>query len=312
MDKSVLTRNITDEIKNEEPPSGKMDSFFGDRSVVFSEKQLSLLKKNPLFGELYISDIGFYPHAKYHYRKRKKGIKEHILIYCINGCGTIQTDERKHHLNPNSFFIIPGSRVHSYWASENNPWSIYWLHFGGQRSYSFAKFFCQTIKIEQTPKSRTDDRIVLFNELLASLESGFSKENIEYANLCLNSLLASFFYRDTYRAIKGFISTNPIDKSILFMQKNIERNLKIKDMAVHLNLSESHFSKLFRNKTGSSPLDYFINLKMQEAIRLLNNRSLRINEVAFKLGYNDPCYFSRIFSKHIGVNPQSFLKTNKR
>jgi AraC-like DNA-binding protein len=299
-------------ITNREPVDTKMDNFFGDRSVVFSEKQLSTIKKEPLFGELYISDIGFYPHAKSHFRKRENGINEHILIYCIAGCGIIQTNEKKHQLGPNSFFIIPGSKPHSYWASENNPWSIYWLHFGGKRSLKFEQYFCKIISIEQSSNSRIGDRINLFNEILTALESGFSKNNIEYANLCLNSLIASFFYRDTYRAAKGFKSGDPVDKSILFMQKNIERELKIKDISTHVKLSESHYSKLFRNKTGSSPLEYFINLKMQEAIRLLANQSLRIKEVAFKLGYNDPCYFSRIFSKQIGVNPRSFLKTSKR
>ena len=297
---------------NREPLERKMDNFLGDRCVIFSEKQLLPIKKKSLFGELYISDIGFYPHAKNHFRRRENGINEHILIYCIAGSGSIQTKEKKHHLGSNSFFIIPGAKPHSYWASENNPWSIYWLHFGGKRSLEFEQYFRKIIPIDQSLNSRINDRINLFNEILTALESGFSKNNIEYANLCLNSLLASFFYRDTYRAVKGFKSADPVDKSILFMQKNIEQDLKIKDLSAHINLSESHYSKLFRNKTGSSPLDYFINLKMQEAIRLLSNRSLRIKEVAFKLGYNDPCYFSRIFSKQIGVNPRSFLTTSKR
>ena len=297
---------------NREPLERKMDNFLGDRSVVFSEKQLSTIKKESLFGGLYISDIGFYPHAKNHFRKRENGINEHILIYCIAGSGTIQTNENKHHLGPNSFFIIPGSKSHSYWASKNNPWSIYWLHFGGKRSLEFEQYFRKVIPIDQSLNSRINDRINLFNEILTALESGFSKNNIEYANLCLNSLLASFFYRDTYRAVKGIKSADPVDRSILFMQINIERELKIKDISAHVNLSESHYSKLFRNKTGSSPIEYFINLKMQEAIRLLSNQSLRIKEVAFKLGYNDPCYFSRIFSKQIGVNPRSFLTTSKR
>lgn len=294
-----------------EPDSGKSDSFYGDRSVVLSKEQLQTIEE-PLFGQLYISDIGFYPHARNHFRKRKEGIKEHILIYCIDGTGKIHIRDNIYELSPNTFFIINSSEPHSYWSSESNPWSIYWLHFGGKCSLEFKQNFCKIISIEHSLNSRIDDRINFFNEILTSLEFGFSKNNIEYANLCLNSLLASFFYRDIYRVVKGFKSEDPVDKSILFMQKNIERNLKIKDISAHINLSESHYSKLFRNKTGSSPLDYFINLKMQEAIRLLSNRSLRIKEVAFKLGYNDPCYFSRIFSKHIGANPQSFLKISKR
>jgi AraC-like DNA-binding protein len=77
-------------------------------------------------------------------------------------------------------------------------------------------------------------------------------------------------------------------------------------------MSESHLSKIFRQKTGTSPIDYFIDLKMQEAIRLLSNKSLRIKEVAFELGYDDPYYFTRIFTKQIGISPATFLKISRR
>jgi len=295
-----------------EPVVGKTDSFFGDKSVVLSKKQLKTIKENPLIGSLYIRDIGFYPHAKNHYRKRKKGIGEHILIYCIDGKGTIQVGEKISKLEANSYYVIEALEPHSYWASETSPWSIYWLHFGGTRCSCFVEYFDRIIKIEKSLDSRIDDRIKLFNELIVALEPGFSKENVNYANLCLGSLLASFFYVEAFRAAKGFQSSNPIDQSIFFMQKNINKSLKINDISNHVNLSESHLSKIFRSKTGSSPLDYFINLKMQEAIRLLTNQSLRIKEVAFRLGYNDPYYFTRIFTKHIGSSPASFVKMSRR
>lgn len=296
----------------EEPIEGKPDSFFGDRSVVMTKKQLKNSKNNTLIGDLYLSDIGFYPHAKNHYLKRDKALAENILIYCIDGFGTIQIGETRYRLSPSTYFIIPANVKHKYWSSSTAPWSIYWLHFGGKRSKHFEEFYERIIPIKQSLKSRINDRIAQFNEILAALESGFSVENINYANLCLNSLLASFFYVETYRAVKGFQSSDPVDQAIFFMQKKIDKNLKISEIATHVNLSESHLSKLFRNKTGSSPLDYFINLKMQEAVRLLTNQSLRIKEVAFRLGYNDPYYFTRLFTKHFGSSPLSFLKMSKR
>lgn len=296
----------------EEPIKGKTDSFFGDRSVVLSKKQIGLIKENPLISGLFISDIGFYPHAMNHYRKRKKGINENILIYGIAGNGSIVVENKIYHLVPNSYFVIPAHKAHAYWASEQSPWSIYWLHFGGERSSYFKEFFGQIISIDRTLDSRIDDRIKLFNELLTIFESGFSKENVNYANLCLGSLLASFFYIQTFRAAKGFQSSNPIEQSIFFMQENINKSLKISDISNYVKLSESHLSKIFRNKTGSSPLDYFINLKMQEGIRLLTNQSLRVKEVAFRLGYKDPYYFTRIFTKHIGSSPVSFIKMSSR
>ncbi|WP_339735068.1 AraC family transcriptional regulator [uncultured Sunxiuqinia sp.] len=295
-----------------EPVEGKTDSFFGDRSVVMTRKQLKTIRNNPLIGGLYISDIGFYPHARTHYRKRKAGINENILIYCIDGAGSIHIGTNVYELQANHYFVIPAHEAHAYWASERFPWSIYWIHFGGERSFLFNEFFGKVTPIEQSSKSRIDDRINLFNELLRALESGFSIQNMNYANLCLNSLLASFFFVDTFRAVKGQKSSDPVDQVILLMQKTINKNLKISDLSTHVNLSESHLSKIFRNKTGSSPLDYFINLKMQEAIRLLTNQSLKIKEVAYRLGYNDPYYFTRIFTKHIGSSPASFVKVSKR
>jgi hypothetical protein len=121
----------------EEPNIGKSDSFYGDRSVVLSKKQLKAIIKEPLIGQLYISDIGFYPNARNHFRRRNKGIKEHILIYCIDGYGKIQIRNNTYELCPNAFFIINSHEPHSHWALENNPWSIYWLHFGGKRSLEF-------------------------------------------------------------------------------------------------------------------------------------------------------------------------------
>ncbi|WP_303921196.1 AraC family transcriptional regulator [Draconibacterium sediminis] len=293
-----------------QPDSGKEDNFFGDRSVVLSKKQMAAVKNNPIINDLFISDIGFYPHAKNHIRSRKKGIQEHILIYCIDGSGSIEMMHEEFQLKPNSFFIIEAGEAHKYWSSDSSPWSIYWLHFGGKRSHQFKAFFNRVLHIKQSSRSRIDDRLQLFNEILTALESGFSIENINYANMCLNSLLASFFYIETFRLVKGYHNPNKVDQSIVFMQKHINKFLTIKDLADNIQLSESHFSKIFRNKTGSSPLDYFINLKMQEAVRLLINQSLKIKEVAFLLGYKDPYYFTRIFTKHMGYSPGTFLKTN--
>lgn len=282
--------------------------------VVMTKKQLKAIKNNSLIGGLFISDIGFYPNARSHYIRRKTGISENILIYCIDGSGSIQIGNTVFELEADHYFVIPAQEVHAYWASESFPWSIYWIHFGGGRSFHFKEFFGKIIPIERSSNARIDDRINMFNEILSALESGFSIQKLTYANLCLNNLLASFFYAETYRSVKGQRPSDPVYQTILFMQKNLHKNIKISDLSKHIKLSESHFTKIFRNQTGSSPLDYFIHLKMQEAIRLLTNQSqnLKIKEVAYQLGYNDPYYFTRIFSKHIGTSPNSFVKVRKR
>ncbi len=295
-------------INSKEVLKGKKDNFCGDRSVVIPARVLNAFLDKSLFKDLYISDIGFYPAARNHKRQRQKGIHEHILIYCIDGSGNLACQGNEYTLNGNSWFIIPAHESHMYYASEKNPWSIYWIHFGGSAADRYRQYFGKVMELAESNSSHLLNRISLFNEILTALESGFSSENLEFANMNLNGLLASFFYAHTFASVKGYHSNNPVDRAILFMQRQLHKSLKIKDVSDYLNMSESHFSKIFRNQTGASPIDYFIHLKMQEAMRLLTNNATRVKEVAFALGYDDPLYFSRVFSRHTGMSPAAFAK----
>ena len=69
------------------------------------------------------------------------------------------------------------------------------------------------------------------------------------------------------------------------------------------NLSPSHIATTFKKKTGFSLIEYFNQLKTQKACQYLLFTDLRVNEIANKLGIEDPYYFSRMFTKILGVSP---------
>lgn len=79
--------------------------------------------------------------------------------------------------------------------------------------------------------------------------------------------------------------------------------IMLDDMANHAGLSKSHFSRIFRDQTGYSPVEYFIHLKVQKALSLLVLTKLPVQEIARMVGYADPYYFSRLFKKIVGVSP---------
>lgn len=61
----------------------------------------------PMYKDLYVSSIGFFPYAKFHYCERKNGSPQSILIYCIKGSGQIEIDGVRVTLNPNQLLILP-------------------------------------------------------------------------------------------------------------------------------------------------------------------------------------------------------------
>ena len=104
--------------------------------------------------------------------------------------------------------------------------------------------------------------------------------------------------------------TDAVDNAIDYMQKNVDQNLTLEKIALHVRFSPSHFSLLFRKKTGFSPIEYYNHLKIQQSCRYLLFTKQRIKEIALEVGMSDQHYFSRIFKKTMGVSPQEYR--NKR
>jgi len=286
----------------------KEEGFPGQISYVIPERIIALVKNNPLIDGLYLTDIGYYPQARFHYRERLKGSSQFILIYCVKGKGEIQLKETMYSIAANQFFIIPENVPHAYRSDEQYPWSIYWLHFTGKKSTSYLRFSGRIINIEQSNSSRTIERIDLFSEIFKNLDRGFGLETMEYINLCLPYLLASFTHLNQFRLIKETGDKDLVAQSISFMIENLNRKLKLETIAAETNLSASHFSRLFVGRTGHSPIDYFIQLKIQRACRLLDNQNWSIAEVAREMGFDDQFYFSRIFHKIMGMSPVGYRK----
>ncbi|HBL76356.1 MAG: hypothetical protein A2W90_08455 [Bacteroidetes bacterium GWF2_42_66] len=284
----------------------KQDGFPGQLSYVIPDKILELVSRNPLISDLYITDIGYYPQARHHFRERKKGIPQAILIYNIEGKGFILAGNEKHELSADHFYIIPPGMPHSYFADKDNPWSIYWVHFAGPKAKLFSRTALQPVSIERGKTSRVNERLELFSELFRNLERGYSIETLEYTNLCLSHLLASFTHPGQFRVIKESIGKDPVGQSINFMLENLGRKLTLNDLAEVVSLSASHFSRLFVNRTGHSPIDYFIQLKIQRACRLLDNTDWNIAGVARETGFEDQFYFSRQFRKVMNMSPREY------
>jgi len=286
----------------------KEDGFPGQMSFVLPEKIIGLIRGNPLISDLYLTDIGYYPQAKHHFRERPSGSTQVILIYCVEGQGEIRAGETLHSVLADHFFIITAGMAHAYYSDEKNPWSIYWIHFSGAKACLFTQLACQSIAIERNKTSRISDRIGLFSEIFRNLARGFSIETLEYINLCLNYLLVSFTHQNLFRLVKEAGENDPIAQSINFMLENLSKKLKLGDIASETGLSASHYSRLFQNRTGHPPIDYFIQLKIQRACRLLDNSGLMISDVSRETGFDDQFYFSRVFHKVMGMSPAEYRK----
>ena len=87
-----------------------------------------------------------------------------------------------------------------------------------------------------------------------------------------------------------------------------ESNLTVQGMARKFNMSEIQFYRKLKALTGNSPVQFIRKLRLEEAIQLLQSTTLNISEIAYKVGFNDPNYFTRVFKKVYGKVPGEMRK----
>ncbi|HEY8894210.1 MAG TPA: AraC family transcriptional regulator [Niastella sp.] len=294
------------------PVLKKREGFQGQKSIVLPRKIITeFINSNPIASGLYITDVGYYPKAKYHYRQRSHGSEQHILIYCVEGKGQAQVLKNNYALQPGSFIIIPAGHAHSYSSSEEDSWTIYWIHFTGLQSKKMVEALKQKLNGYCSKVAFVQKRLDLFDDMYACLERGYGNDNLGYANICLYHFITSFLYEDQFNLTEKALADDPVELSISYMQQNIAKALSLEEIARSVNFSASHYSALFRKKTGFAPIEYFNHLKIQLACQYLHFTELRVKEIAFKLGIEDPYYFTRLFTKLMGMSPNLYRSSRQ-
>lgn len=292
-------------------PKRKREGFEGQRAIVLPKKVIEVCNYTPPVNSLFVTDIGFYPHAQYHYRERPSGVSQSILIYCIKGKGWLETPLGKVDVNPNEYIIIPPDTPHKYGADDDNPWTIYWAHFKGLQGADFFSMLSKQNKTLLNYAYFLEERVRIFDSIYQNLEAGYSFDNLLFSSVSFQYFLASLCFTEKFASSHHPIPKDTVDISIEYMQNHLDLPLTLETLASSVNLSVSHYSSVFRKKTGYSPVVYFNHLKIQHACQYLQFTSLRINEIARKLGIEDAYYFSRMFAKIMGQSPNAYRKKKR-
>ena len=270
------------------------------------------LQEDVICDRLYLTGLSYYGIEEQFTRPKHSDPQDNIFFYLRQGRGSITAYGNYKRIQAGQYFMIPVGEEFSYTPSRSESGEIIVLRFRGTMTGEIMRKSVRHAVTLLGSERRELDRLLL--QLFNCLERGFSIDTMHYATCIFSYTLANLFYG---RSATGDEEDVPINSGAMvvevatqYMRDHLEHRLRLEEIAAHAGYTPTYFSSLFRRKTGYSPITYFNIMKMQRACELLTTTRMRILDICAQLGFEDNYYFSRLFTKTIGMSPKMYRKTH--
>lgn len=263
-------------------------------------------KNNPLTRDLYFTEIGevlIGPGTIWDVARHLSG---NMLVYCKKGDGIIQVTADQVPISAEQFFIIPQNNAFKIYSLVDAESRFFVICFAGGKVENMANEFYVVRNLIPSVNNMVANREMLFDEIFNNLSKGFHDENLEYISYCFGHLLATFIFAHKTSDDLADDSNPVVRLAIDFMGKSLGKKLTLKQISEKAGYSPTYFTTLFSRETGYAPLSYFSHLKILKACEFLDYTNLKIKQISFGLGYSDPYYFSKDFTKKMGMSPHRY------
>jgi len=104
----------------------------------------------------------------------------------------------------------------------------------------------------------------------------------------------------------------PIRQVKEYIEQNYDKGIALEEIGKMVCLNPVYLSTLFKNQTGMNITNYVIKVRMEAAKKLLTESHMSVSAIAGKVGYTDTKYFSKIFTKQVGIKPMEYRKFERK
>jgi AraC family transcriptional regulator of arabinose operon len=290
----------------------RRDGFSGQHMLVVPAPLQADARRHALLRQLCVTDAGYFPKAGHHFVSRSRGAPTALAILCLGGRGWVRSGKASRLVRPGDFVWLRANVAHAYGSGAKDPWTIVWAHATGAELPGWEELLGVDRMAVPAVVALPDDRLEEpgFDRVYAALERGFSIRNLVAAAAALRFALSAVAQLSA-ESPKSRSAEERVAQSIEALRSDWQRPHRLGELATAAQVSVTHYSALFRERTGFSPIDFLIRQRVQHACRLLDSTSITIKEVSARSGYADPYYFTRCFRRVMAASPRSYRKMQK-
>ena len=234
-------------------------------------------------------------------------LQEYQLLYITEGEGVFRsTHQSEVSVRGGDMFVLFPGEWHSYHPLPNKGWKSFWIGFRGKNidDRVSAGFLSPSKPIYHVGFS--DDIVRLYrNAYQAALDEAAYMQQL-LAGLVNHLIGMMYMLERNIELNKNQVHVDMVSRARLRIRESLESPVTIQQVAEDLGVSYSNFRKLFKEYTGLSPSTYQQDLRLQRAKELLTTTDLSIKEIAYRLNFESPDYFSAKFRSKTGHRPSEY------
>ena len=208
----------------------------------------------------------------------------------------------------NMVLYQPKQEMHYEYFGKDKP-EVYWVHFTGSDVRNILKKYEVPLDNNVFYSGNSPTYGYLFKEMILELQTC----RVGFEELLSMYLQQIFVLIQRSRMDKRPVVSSHIQEEMgmarRYFQEHYNEDINIEEYALSRNMSVSYFLKKFKEVTTTSPMQYILNIRINNAVSLLESTDYNVTEIATIIGYDNPLYFSRIFKKQKGVSPSDYRKT---
>lgn len=234
-------------------------------------------------------------------------LQEFQVVYITAGRGYFECERMgsRRVTAGDMMMLFPGVR-HAYRPSRETGWHEYWVGFSGEHAYRLwhNRLFSPEEAIHHIGVNQ--EIIADYEQIVRLCRQQSPGFQVRLGALVLQ-LLAHIHATETTSKIDAGDSER-VGRARAIMQQHLDSGIDVRTIAEEIGLGYSRLLEIFRQYTGLTPYQYFLQLRMHRAKELLQEPRLSVKEVAAHMHFENQYYFSRLFKKKTGLTPSEWRR----
>jgi AraC-like DNA-binding protein len=235
--------------------------------------------------------------------KQGRILQHYQIVYITEGHGTFEstvTGPRK--ISPGTVFLLFPGVWHRYRPREDTGWVEDWIEFDGPSVHRLLEHKIISPEESMFNIGMRPEVLDVFYECYRLARSSPAGCEPVLAVLGLQ-ILTRILYVMVDRGEEPATADMGIQRAQALIAAAIDQPVRMEEIAQDVGMGYSYFRRAFRARTGLSPKQYHLQLRMRQAQAMLLNKSMSIGDIADALGFDSPFHLSAAFKAKMGMSP---------